>query len=896
MAAAVENSPGANGTIQQDTGEMTEYKKILNIRDQIFSGSHPRLKVPPHVIRKISPRSAHTPSSSAPHAPASQEGQGVEPVVDAEEGVNDASLYTAEAEEAEPSALAAADFGSTHAPAPVSASKPASEIDPIFLTKSDDLIRAEIQLQRQRIERGIRDQYEQQKLGATQRPLQQESKPDFNVADVLAKAFELVKPITISDREAANPNVAASDSFDENSFYSSKAPDSPPHAEQSPASPASDKQTRPMEVEIPDADIRVDRRVSDAREYDPADYNPANVDTQPPRYGLTRRSHENVAMRDVSPGPAGIADHPATYDEPEYSPPGPKGPSTRERGPQDYSPQASRSMRKRPSYRASGNGQDFQRDIPAPAPHAPRVVNNHITSPAAPQPSKVSPLAVSRVSSMQGRQGDQARQGEKVSGGQASGRSSPEGPSQPLMSRKRRRVQETREKPRYTTQRRAAESPEIPYIKPEPESPPPLADVPVSSSYPRARGARRAAPIEMDLEEPTRYAPVTERRERDRVAAPAYDDDRYGKNYDMESSAADVAVPRSPSGMAYRRPLREARDLRRVASLQNARQAEYVQDYGEAEFEPRYTRASSYAVANERPAATERSQYYEEPPPAQPSYGRRYVTGPVSPPSPRFREDYAEAPRAMAPPQRRVVVDADGNRYYESVPAAPKVAAHPPSSRYTRAEEYEDGPSMRSGSVRAVSVMEHPYGERRYRQEMPPPPPPPAGYRRAAPEYSRSVAPEPLVYSSDAEPRRAAAPALRSGSVQVVDYPTRRGGPSYIEDEAHYPREEVARVPSARPPPSRYEEAPQPREAVHRMQSVRPAGREMSVYVDDPAARPRQEYLPMERMGYGPATATTAAAAARPVEEGYYDDEEPPPKMAVERGGPEMVRRVSRRY
>jgi hypothetical protein len=33
-----------------------------------------------------------------------------------------------------------------------------SEIDPIFLTKSDDLIRAELQLQRQRLERALRDQ------------------------------------------------------------------------------------------------------------------------------------------------------------------------------------------------------------------------------------------------------------------------------------------------------------------------------------------------------------------------------------------------------------------------------------------------------------------------------------------------------------------------------------------------------------------------------------------------------------------------------------------------------------------------------------------------------------------------------------------------------------------
>ena len=73
----------------------------------------------------------------------------------------------------------------------------------------------------------------------------------------------------------------------------------------------------------------------------------------------------------------------------------------------------------------------------------------------------------------------------------------------------------------------------------------------------------------------------------------------------------------------------------------------------------------------------------------------------------------------------------------------------------------------------------------------------------------------------------------------------------------------------------------------------------MSVYVDDqaqPPARPRQEYVPIERTAYTTVPATRAATRPPMREEGYYDDEEPSPTMAYDRGGPEMVRRVSRRY
>ncbi|KAL1953972.1 hypothetical protein VTO42DRAFT_1888 [Malbranchea cinnamomea] len=838
MAAttAAQMASGANGTEQADAKEIIEYQKILNIRDQIFSGNHPRLKVPQHVVRKISPRSIQTSSTPAPPPPIqrSQQAQQTRAAMGTVRGQDSRTPTSTVTGTSSSSTANAAGRSSGPTGGRVVTTKPTSEIDPIFLTKSDDLIRAEMQLQRQRIERSLRDQLEQKKYEATQKPSPHESKPDFNVAEVLAKAWELVKPIPVSDGETANGNVAASDSFDDNSFYSSRAPDSPQHVEPTQDSPVSDKQNRSMVTDNADADVRVDRRSNGARDYDPASFNPVTLDTHPSPYDPRRRSLDSVGHVGPSPRLQRMAEPPVTYDEPEYSPPEPDVPFSRVGDTVEDAPDSARA-RRHTDHRPLDFDQDSQRL---------KVVNNHISSPAAPQPSRVSPLAVSRVSSFQGRRGRQDRQADKTSVGIGSGRTSPEGPTQPPFSRKRRRLQETRERPRYADERR---SPETPYIKPEPVSPPPFTDAPISSSYTRPRVVR--GPV-VDVE-PPHYPPATDRR--------VYDE-RY---------ADDVGVPRASSRLAYSRPTHEAHDLRRVASLQHARHPEYIQDYVAPEPVPRCTRAASYAVTD-RPALPERDIYYEEP--AQPSYPKRYLTRAPSPTSPRYRDDYAEVPRAMAPPPRRVVVDTDGNRYYESVPA-PKLAP-PPPPRFTRVEEYEDAIPGPGGHVRAVSVVDHPYGDRRYQQEMMPPPPPVA-YRRA-PEYSRSVAPEPRVYDREPDQRHV---VLRSGSVQVVDYPPRRV--PYVEEEGRLPREEMVRMPSVRPPATRYEER---REPMPRLQSVRPAGREMSVYVHD-EPRPQPAYIPTERVGY--------PVARRVREERYYDDE--PARVTVGHG-PETVHRVSRHY
>ncbi|WEW57292.1 hypothetical protein PRK78_002757 [Emydomyces testavorans] len=835
--------------------EISEYEKILTIRDQVFSGSHPRLKVPQHVIRNFTTRSVQsppmptTPSGSTETTTTAQQKKSQLP----------SSARKSPAIN-EPAVVVKTVTGMSAPPPPGSlvctattSSKPASEIDPIFLTKSDDLIRAELKLERQRIERALHDQMEQRRIENRKKPSSQELMPDFDVAEVFAKALEIVKPISHIVTEGANGNIAASDSFDENSFYSSKAPDSP---ENGPlvASPTSRRQAKSTLVDGADADTDVARR-SNGIHYleNTTRRNLATMESRPSPVEVAEQnipaSTDNIPVQTFVTDNQKVREGPELLEEPEYSPPGPNVlHSRRESG-------AHVSVLERVNgaetyRRPSQPEQDSQRHR-HPAQNV-KVVRNHITSPAAPQPSRVSPLAVSRIPAVP-RQNRRQRRAERRLAAQASVRASPDVPVQPIVPRKRRREQEYQDSMHSMEERRPAESPEAPYIKPEPVSPPPFIEVP-PPAYLRSRISQGGSTY-IEIDSP-RYTPVGDLRESGGRGGQY--DERHPRSYETDGHA-DVHVPRSSSRLTYKRPVREERDLRRVATMQHARQSEYIHDNPEpiSDISPRYMRSTSYVVAD-RPLQ-EKPRYYDD---IAPSYPKPYVTD-VRPASPRIREEYIEThpePRSIGSSvQRRIVIDADGNRYYESV--APSSRMAPPSARLPRAEPYEEGPPIRTAPVRAVSVIENTHAERRYVQDMPPPP---VTYRRI-PEYARVAPSEHGIYDREIDDRTCAS---RGASMQVIDYSRRY--PTYVE-ESGYPREELVRMSSVRPPPSRYED---PGEPPIRVQSVRPLRREVSVYIDD---EPRQSrgYAPVDRVSY-PATRKIR-------EEPYYDDDDTI-KMGLEGG------------
>ena len=404
-----------------DEPEVQEYEKILSISDEIFSGTHPRLKVPQQFVRKVPPRTfqnsvvtnARITTVEAPESKAQQ------PNAPTPRPTN-----TQSASSTNPTSGGRSAGGPSRGAPNLS-----SEIDPIFLTKSDDLVRAEIQLQRQRVERALREQVDQKRLEARQRPSAQEAKPDFDVSNVLIKALQIVMPMP-SIVHKANGTTPPSDSFDENSFYSSQAPDSPQRVDVEHASPDSEQQIHPVDTD----DLAI--RCSDELQLlEAANADLMNIDMQEPiadKHIPSRKQQAPNFSFHAAPSEkySLIRDPDDTFDEPEYSPPEPDMPAIDRRDSREYRGEIFGQRR-----RANDKFADRRyigRRLLSPTADV-RIVRNHITSPAAPQPSRVSPLAVAKVASVQ--QPRYAHDVERIPTGQDSERTSPEPPVELLVQR-----------------------------------------------------------------------------------------------------------------------------------------------------------------------------------------------------------------------------------------------------------------------------------------------------------------------------------------------------------------------------------------------------------------------------------------------------------------------------
>lgn len=778
--------------------EIREYEKILKISDEIFAGSHPRLKVPQQFVRKPAVRTGQdipVPQQRAPNKPSTT-------IAEKKIGlnvVNPPSNQGAPISQLAPSSVPTNTATSTRV-----TTKPISEIDPIFLTKSDDLVRAELQLQRQRVERTIRDQVEQKKHGAKQKPAVSDTKPEFDVSDVLHKALQIVRPLSPSDQSEANE--ANAESFDDNSFYSSRAPDSPQPGESqrrlsevSPA-PPSGRVGRSAPENHADELQRLEALNQPGSDQEMQDAYPVADQPVPFHQKLPFSSQAEVSLqREESPQVDAL-------DEPEYSPPAPVVPPIPRK---DYERQAAHEGNKARNI-------DRYRDPQQPA--SPAIVRqNHITSPAAPRPSRVSPLATVKISSVQRTQDKQAEQeSERLYAGRGPVRGSPSGPVPRIRPRKRKRlhgeaVEGTRNVPYRDLTNQGSDA----CIKNEPISPPPFADDPVI-----IRSQQPQGPVYVDVASP-RYTPVLEGYESP-VRRPAYETGPY------HEIPADQDHSRASSRLGTRRVLREEGDLRRVANLHHARRAEYSREYLEPD--PRGSRAASYAGPG-RPLQ-ERPRYYEEVPFAP---GPRYVAVDDSS-RPVYREAYYEdvpPARMIAPPQRRIVIDEHGNEF-EMIPTSrhqPMAPPPRPVSRMPHTEAPDEPLPGRTASVRAPSVVQDLYGERRYAQEMPPPQP---VYRRVVSDYSRPVVTDRRIYATPAEGPE---PYTRAGSVQVAEYLPR---PTYVEEHA-LPQERIIRTASVRSHHPRYEE---PYEPVQRVESVRPIAhsRNPGYFVGDGRVREYTEH------------------------------------------------------
>ncbi|KAK8233145.1 hypothetical protein HDK77DRAFT_413875, partial [Phyllosticta capitalensis] len=188
------------------------YAQAVQLRDQVLAGNHPLLKIPDHMLEKFAPQLVQIRPSPTSRASANGTVNGTLPHPLPPNPLGK-SPYTPT-----PTHASSRSTSSQHASAP---KPPPSEIDPVLLTKSDDLIRAEIQLKRQRIERVLRDQAEQRRILSKEKDASVDAGPELDVADILAQVQTKVPPVSALPQDANNS--PASESFDENSYYSSQA-------------------------------------------------------------------------------------------------------------------------------------------------------------------------------------------------------------------------------------------------------------------------------------------------------------------------------------------------------------------------------------------------------------------------------------------------------------------------------------------------------------------------------------------------------------------------------------------------------------------------------------------------------------------------------------------------
>lgn len=783
MAATVGPLLNGNVPVVRHLNEALEYEKILKLRDEIFAGSHPRLTVPAHAVQ---PPSAQSLSQSYLNIPPTYPPSASQ--------THPANLQSKREEEAARSQKQPnGGFNTSTQPA-----SNVSEFDPVLLTKSDDLVRAETQLKRQRLEKALKDQFEQKRLDARKKPAPAEAKPDFDLQAILTKASDIVKPSSAKD------DASATDSVDENSFYSSRAPDS---VQDGPSSSGEEEEGEADQTSGP----RVSAVMGEPLQMD--------NDTDAPTYARPSPPRMPETTQHSAPIDRVIMDLDDEEEEGEYSPPEateeyPANSITHSGAMQD-----SRDPRGRPLRRYSEAG-DNGRRAASPAEANMRIVRNHITSPIAPRPSRVSPLAVAKDQpfSQNGPQTRTRRGPRQVS---------PPSPddSQSLPARKKRKV----EKPRRT-RRNGGLSPDA-FIKEENVSPPPFHDVqPLGSG--RLRPAASERPIVVEDDEPVqevRYMPPPPTRY---VESPLRPLPR------QVEQLMPVSEPRVLS-RASMRPIRDDQDLRRVASLHNMR-SEGSRDYREPYYEsPVRVRAASYARMGS-PALVESPRH-----PRDNLVEYDHVPQEVRvmrTPAPVYREVYEDgdggyryAAEAMPPPPplERIVVDQYGRKFREII--APERASVAPRAMSVRRGEPE--PLYENyQSPRASSVFVDAGPERSYAAEMPPPQ---VAYRRLG-EPVRSSAIPASATREYLDPSQ----LVRPPSVQVVDRASRQ--PIYADERTEF--REPIRMSSVRPAASRYEDS-RPVEMLTRGQSVRPAAREGSVFIDD-GSRIHQEYLPAEQSRY----------------------------------------------
>ncbi|KAK5700903.1 hypothetical protein LTR97_005421 [Elasticomyces elasticus] len=597
-------------------------------------------------------------------------------------------------------------------------------LDPIFLEKSDSLVKAESQLKRQRLERDLQTQQEQRRHVRVGRDADNESFSLLAVDEVLRAAQDRVKPVS-----GLKPAKAVSMSpFDENDYYSSQAP--------SPWSSAKSSK---------DSDKGAGAFTASFERHDGARPTLAESSTvaqkrQVPIHSSskTHKAPQQTYMHDVED----IYD-PDDEDE-EYSPPDATAFDHATEGMNNgdiYQDNDEGEMSDYEPGEITGESAMLMSNHPS---QAPIIRNNHLTHIAAPQPNRVSPLATAKGPSLplelvngcpvvaQPKPQPQPQQRSRPMRSRVS-TASPSGPGsntrRKQRGKKRKRDLElpnsegssianrVKKRPR---DRAVAHSPPFPaqrepYIKDEPISPPPFGYAPEAPPYHQLD--HRAQPQPVNLTSPNGSTHQRHPHEQQQSGL------RY--EYVRPESPAIVSVA-SPGG--YRPIQRDTQDLRRVASMHHAQRPASPAQRIYSPIAPYRAAAPTYVEPQPVQYApqTERqdtARYVE--PVAEPRV--QYIrTDRASPPRiQEYQDPHArvQSPIVMAPPPlKRIVVDQYGNRYYapDAAPVSARASVAPVDRQLEMQPAYERAPSRMSVAYAPPPPPQYEPVDTR----MPPPPPP----------------------------------------------------------------------------------------------------------------------------------------------------------------------------
>ncbi|KAI0542973.1 hypothetical protein GGR58DRAFT_3572 [Xylaria digitata] len=860
-AAAAAAAAATSVLTSSENDEIREYEKIIQFRDTVVSGKHPRIKVPASSVVKNVAAAPQPPSSNAPeriaqpstHPPSNN---------NAADGHSMGNMLSFKANSQQPAVTVSSTTSTPFIPGvsrPFGAGKP--EIDPVLLQKSDGLVKAEIQIQRQRLEKVLKDQVEERRTSIRGNHPSSEQLPELDISDILAKALTLVQataPPATSNLPSPTANASdASDSFDENTFYSSQH-DTP---ESRPSVPARNALEN---VQLQDNPTPASQADNYAPSSEPLTSQPLSGSTSHlPRTNVAR----NIARGQIVT--AQIPHHPAGPTAPVHS----QGMiSTTRTETQNLLKQVHQRERletqlinsdSQDASRSDNSGitdsdrsadqhglQNQTQLVPNPSFRQPEkpLIRGHNLSPFAPQPAHVSPLAVARqphihesdTSTSQRVPAQFAALKPQVTALRQehavviSPESSPPGD-------KGNKKKNNKKKNKRKADARAQDAQGSPNIKPEPRSPSPLTAPPFIRPQKRPRRFGRQDP-EIIYDEPILERPSSQVHQ-ERYPSPIHVE-RVPQGYEGVEDSYSRQVRHSVAPVAHRleSPLYEERRpdgsiIRYVRHVPSP--SGYPDPYGAVE--PRPMRTSSYTVANSD--LREVSTYQRE--------GRMSVrpyTDRARSRSPIIVERRSSAMPPPSAPPRRIVIDEYGHEYIEPIrTTVSRQSVVPPARPGDHEVVYERAPIRATSRIPAPEIV----GEDG------------VIYRRASPGYApRRVITQPEYGTGFRSYRERDYPAAPPSQefVQI------RGATEHRLTE-HVPREYLPRAASVRPVESvPYDRLPSARPDIPPRQyaaSAHPdARREIAPHVGrDYSVRPTEMEIPQR------------AYSVRPVER-YY--EQPP--------------------